>query len=129
MHRTLNGKLEAGPVWDFDCRTFRPGVKGLVDGSAVWYDALLADPDFVSLLKSRWQVLKPVFEENVPSYIDATFSSLTTSAEQNAAMWPINTSLFSSNGDEKLPYSDAVALLRSAFLERVTSLDEAIMGL
>jgi len=129
MHRTGNGKLEAGPVWDFDCRTFRPGIKGLVDGGAVWYDALLAVPDFVSLLKSRWQVLKPVFEENVPSYIDATFSSLMTSAERNAAMWPINTLLFSSNGDEKLSYSEAVALLRSAFLERVTSLDEAIMSL
>lgn len=129
MHRSSDGKLCAGPAWDFDCRTFRPGVTGLLDGGAVWYDALLSDPGFVKVLKLRWRTLKPSFEEHIPEFIDSTFSLIRSSAELNTQMWPINTVLFSSNGDEQMEYSDAVALLRSAFIERLASLDEAIMSL
>ena len=129
FHTSPGGELRAGPAWDFDCRTFRPGVKGLVDKDAVWFNALLSDRNFTSVLRQRWTLLRPVFEEQIPPFIDRTKAEIRQSALVNCEMWPISTALISPNGDEKLSFDDAVARLRDSFFERLSELDSVIQSL
>lgn len=80
MHLAPDGRLHAGPVWDFDlafipvgldgdgnlrpARFALPGVHRLTTDSAycahaLWYDRLLAMPSFERLLCHRWAQLAP----------------------------------------------------------------------
>ena len=129
MHKRSDGLITAGPCWDFDCRTFMPGRKGLLNRNTVWFDALLAKEEFCSLLKERWHSLKPVFEQYIVGYIDDVWASIEASAEMDRRMWPISTVYSSSNGDENLSPAEAFERLRSAYAERLISLDEAICAL
>lgn len=82
MHKTEDGLLKAGPVWDFDLafitvgldgggdirpsRLNRPDVVTLTGDSiynrnALWYDKLLEDSAFANRLKERWEALEPKF--------------------------------------------------------------------
>lgn len=125
MHKDRNGKLKAGPVWDFDWETFMPGSNSFKLNKAIWYDKLFEDPAFVATVKIRWNTLKPGFETIIP-FIDEQAAYIRKSAIANGNMWPISPGV---NGDEKLSFDDAVLRLRKAYEERITTLDRLINAL
>ena len=139
-----NDKLHAGPVWDFDRGTFQnPTVAQKMGSSRVksydaflsasskvskyggykdnqqpclWYPLLMNDPEFVTMVKARWAVLKPYLEA-VTSEIERLGQENALSWQYESAMWPgtasaLNTgypSGFSDfSGDENLTDYDAV---------------------
>ena len=122
FYKKRDGVLYAGPVWDFDWGTFRPGYKGLILTSALWYGYLLEYDEFRALLKKRWHELKPSFE-SVQYYIDKKANWIRESNEDNFAMWPIDVVV---NMDEKLGFYEAVGRMRDVYLDRIEEIDAAL---
>ena len=129
MHKDRNGKLVAGPCWDFDWgvlsyNTSSHARTGLVNGNAIWYARLRQDPAFNAKLKARFDELLPKLE-TIPAYIDECEKLLTESARLNFAMWnPADDRSQSGdgkiiNGDEEMTFHDAVARLKSIYQERL----------
>lgn len=122
MYKKRNGKLYAGPAWDFDCATFIPGRKGALLTQVLWYGYLFKHDAFKSLVKERWTELKPEFEK-VFKYIDEKAEYIRKSNEINLEMWPVTQNV---NEDIDLSFDDAVNRLKEAYQERITELDKAI---
>ena len=128
MHKDRNGKLVAGPCWDFDWgvlsyNTSPQARTGLVNGSAIWYGRLRQDPAFEARLKARFNELLPKLE-TIPDYMDECEKLLTESAKLNFAMWnPAEDASQNGgniiNGDERMSFHDAVARLKNNYKERL----------
>lgn len=128
MHKDANGKITAGPVWDYDWGTFTPGgTSSFIGKNGLYYPRLFADPEFVAMVKSRWAKFKPAFETKIPEFIEATKSKIKKSDAINAPMWPIGGS--KPNGDESMSFDDAVARLKSAYLSKLYWLDAQIQNM
>ena len=122
MYKKRNGKLYAGPVWDFDWMSFVPGRKGVLLTSALWYGYLFNHDSFKILVKERWTALKPEFEK-VFTYIDEKAEYIRESNEINLKMWPVTQNV---NEDIDLSFDDAVNRMKEAYQERITELDKVI---
>jgi hypothetical protein len=125
MNKDKNGKLKAGPVWDFDWGTFIPGATSFRIKNAIWYSHLFKDPTFVALVKQKWAYSKANFS-TVIDFIDSQASVIKNSTEVNSQMWPIGQDI---NGDESMSFDDAVARMKNAYQQRLQWLDEAINSL
>lgn len=127
MHKDANGKMTAGPVWDYDWGTFTPGAASSFRcKNGLYYPRLFADPTFVAMVKTRWTQFKPAFETNIPAFIDATKDQIKKSDQINAPMWPIGGS--KPNGDETMSFEDAVERLKAAYLAKLSWLDTQIQN-
>ncbi len=126
MHLAPDGRLHAGPVWDFDWGTFTPKsdyTRPLF--SSLWYGSLMQDPVFVSRLKIKWNEELSRFLE-IPDYITRRARHLEKAAEANFTQWPITQNV---NHDESLSYSEAVKRMKDNYMQRVWALDVFISGL
>ena len=114
MYMDGNGKLSAGPVWDFDRGTFQnqelaasgsnPNTKRIKNDSDwmywrkssdepyIWYPQLVADATFQQAVKDRWAVIYPLLNELVVNRIRLYGEYLKASWDCNSAMWPANRS-------------------------------------
>ena len=127
MHKDLNGKLKIGPVWDFDYLTFNPSRLGLCCKESLWYDKLLKNENFISLLKQQWNSYKDAFLKN-DVFIDSIADYIRDSNERNYSIWPIG---FKKDliGDEKFGFDDAVKMLKTVYINQISRLDLEINGL
>lgn len=125
MNKDMNGKLKAGPVWDFDYGTFKPfATRYYMINNALYYKQLFQDALFKSLVKERWNKLKAGFE-SISQFIDVTAAQLVESDNINIAMWPISSTV---NGDEKMTYEQAVARLKKAYEDKLKWMDAQIQA-
>ncbi|QFZ19006.1 CotH kinase family protein [Saccharothrix syringae] len=102
FHKDRDGRITAGPLWDFDL-TF--GVGGFFQNDQVagwqyqqtrqpiafdWYTQLLRDPAFVNQVKARWQELRRgvLSDASVQSRVAALTRPLTNAAQRNFQRWP-----------------------------------------
>lgn len=122
MYKARNGKLYAGPVWDFDWATFRPNITGLRLVWCIWYGYLFANDEFKMAFKNRWSELKPQFE-TIENYIREQAELVRESNEINIAKWPINSS---TNGDEHMSFDEAIERMIDAYKFRMETVDAAI---
>ena len=129
MNKDIDGKMKAGPVWDFDWGTF---VTYKTDKfsckDAVYYGRLFQDPGFVSLVKTRWNQLKPALSTEIPAFIDAKKAELTKSDVLNIRMWPLNWGE-RPNNDESLSFDAAVDQLKRSYLEKLNWMDAQILSM
>ena len=110
-----DGKLCAGPVWDFDRGTFQNQEKATSlgnstsyrvkpdnawmflrsqeseDYSYIWYRQLMKDATFQQTVQQRWAVIKP-YLDLIPDQIRSYGEKLALSYEYDSAMWPTNKS-------------------------------------
>ncbi|MEG1616784.1 MAG: CotH kinase family protein [Bacteroidales bacterium] len=124
MHKERNGKLCAGPVWDFDWETFLHEPKFLVKNH-IWYSGLFRNPAFVTRVKERWTMLKPRFV-GVSDFIVREREAIRQSWALNATMWPLNPGV---NQDEALDFDAAAARLQKKYEAKLKWLDAAIEAL
>ncbi len=124
MHKDKNGKMVAGPVWDFDWATYKGSTSWKTKG-AVYYNRLFQDPAFVETVKNRWMGEKTVFEA-AAEYIRQQGEYLKHSDELNIGLWPISSRV---NGDETLSYSEAIQTMYNNYKSRLAWLDAAINAL
>ena len=126
MHTGADGKIHAGPAWDYDYSAYRKGVGKLVAKEDLWYDALLKDPAFTAVLKERWALLRPRAEEVVPGFIDSTAEVIGDSARMDREMWPVSLHI---NGDEQMGFDEATERLKETILDRLVAMDVLIARL
>lgn len=124
MYKDRGGKLNAGPVWDFDWGTFIPkgNYNYVAMGQKYYLHQLFQDKEFRRVIKERWNGCKDALA-GIPEYIDAISATLYASDAVNHEMWPINRT---TNQDETLEYRQAVARMKEAFTGKYQWLDSNI---
>ena len=126
MYKKRDDKLYAGPVWDFDYGTFVIPNNNTIDlTSTLWYGYLFKYPEFRAAVKTRWTELKTTFE-GINQYIVSQATKIRVSNEVNITKWPISLSV---NGDESLPYDEAISRISSAYNQRIGIIDTYISNL
>ena len=125
MYKERDGKLYAGPLWDFDWGTFTPDVNGAIIAHTIWYGYLFRYAEFRTAVKKRWGEVKSIYE-SVSVYLDEQAEALRESNELNIGMWPINQAI---NGDESLSYDEAIVRMKDSYEGRISSIDAYIRAL
>ena len=123
MHKDRNGKLTAGPVWDFDWGTFmlsRAETYSIKD--FIYYGRLFEDPVFVSIVKERWAMHKSKFD-NIPDYIRTVAAKIKKSNETDKTIWPMDSTV---NEDQDMTFDEAVEHMIMAYKTKLQWLDEEI---
>ena len=125
VHKDKGGKLKAGPVWDFDWKTFRLNNQEWVSKSTLYYDALFEDPTFVATVKERWNKHLPRFRE-IPAFIQAEADKIRNSEEMNHQMWPVTQN---TNEDINLSFTEAVARMKQSYEQKLEFMDREIKAM
>lgn len=107
MHKGKDGKLHAGPVWDFDLAFINVGLdaKGdirperldipnikkldsdcLYNPTALWYGQLLKHPTFARRVHERWEELRPRFDA-LRDTLNRWRMEIAPSAKADEALW------------------------------------------
>ena len=107
MYMNGDGKLCAGPVWDFDRGTFQNQEKATSLGNTdrvkpdnewmcwrseetyIWYKQLIKDVTFQQTVQQRWAVLKP-YLDMIPDQIRYYGQTQAESFKYDSVMWPTN---------------------------------------
>ena len=145
---TTVSKLFMGPVWDFDYKTFistltttswngstssENRIKWVgANNSNYYYYYLCKDPEFRSRMLSLWSEYKEVITPAAFSkYIDDMADYIRLSEEFNTRMWGYtNTSQDQGqNGDNLFSFQEAVNLMKQAFSNKRTFIDNNIESL
>lgn len=121
MHKDKGGKLTMGPVWDFDWETYMPTTWFRIK-DALYYGRLFQDPEFVSLVKERWNTLKPEFE-TFPQHVRNEAERIRNSEYMNHLMWPITQVV---NKDESMSFDDAVDSMIKSYTAKMEWMDTEI---
>lgn len=124
MYKKRDGKLYAGPVWDFDWGTFRAYSSTLLT-SALWYGDLFKYSEFRNAVKERWSELQNTLSL-IDEYIDSQSKLIEESNNANIVMWPLTGN---ANADEKLSFDDAIATMRAAYKHRLEVIGKYISNL
>lgn len=128
-YKKKDGKLFAGPLWDFDYRTFNSADEFLFT-NGIWYKYLIYDTSFVSSVKSRWNSYKAKVDPYIFDYIDSLATALSSSAHVDETIYPF--SIFmpaQKNGDEEMTFEEAVAKMKQVLSDRISKMDILIDGL
>ena len=98
FHKDRNGKINAGPIWDFDRalnsddgRDANPRQWNGMNIAPDWWGQLLRDPDYVQALVDRWwELRRGVFsDESLGALVDQLGSEVGAAAgARDAARWP-----------------------------------------
>lgn len=124
VHKDKGGKIVAGPLWDYDWETFTHHTTAHIVNN-LYYPQLFKDKEFVSIVKSQWDELKPQFE-TIPDYIDTQAKNLEKSDIINIQMWPITNTV---NGDTNDSYNVAIGKMKENYTKRLKWIDGYIKGL
>lgn len=129
-YKKRDGKLYAGPLWDFDLSTYSK-PSGTAHNTSVWYKYLMKDPVFIQLAKQRFVLLKSQLTSLYMSYIYSQSQYLYHSSDMNWNLWEIDTSLMYGrlNGDETLSYDAAIQRMVDIFESRISWLEQYLNGL
>ena len=122
VHKDKGGKLIAGPVWDFDWKTFRLNNESWVSKSTLYFDVLFNDPVFVATVKERWNKHEARFRE-ITAFIQAEADRIKNSEELNYRMWPVTQD---TNGDIDLSFAEAIARMKTSYEQKLEFMDREI---
>lgn len=133
MYKKSQGKLYAGPCWDFDWGTLTDNtgynaalepLKNLINWTddSIWYGRFKDDPVFRTALKNRFNELLSQFQ-TIPDYMDKWERQLAVSAIYNFKMWSTyqaNTgNNHNINGETNMTFHEAVAHIKSVYNKRL----------
>jgi hypothetical protein len=125
VYKDKGGKLKAGPVWDFDWKTYRLNNEEWVTKTHLYYDVLFTDPVFVAAVKQRWNLYEPKLRA-IPEFIEAEAQRIRNSEEVNHQMWPVTQN---TNEDINLSFSEAVARMKMSYEAKLEFMDKEIANL
>lgn len=102
FHKDREGKLIAGPLWDFDLSM---GAGGYFDNTSIegwqvanrlvvhdWFVVLTQDPAFLDRVRTRWAELRqgPLSDAALTQRIEALTAPLAEAAERDHAKWSVS---------------------------------------
>lgn len=122
----LDGKIYVGPCWDFDAWSF--GLHGKVGTfyskeEALYYNQLFKDPVFVERVKEKWNIYKPLWEKEIPQFIDSQYDAIHKAAERNEILWP---DWHPVNCYPSKTYKQCVEDMKEAFVRQMSWMDQVI---
>lgn len=124
MYKDRDGKLYAGPVWDFDYGTFKVNSQIAITG-VLYYRYLFKYAEFKLAVKERWAEIKETLAD-IDNYILEQAELIKSSNETNIEKWPITQTV---NGDEGMTFDEAVEKMRSAFKARMETVEKYVSSL
>lgn len=106
LHKDKNGKLKAGPIWDFNLAfgnadyhnawlehgfQINQTMEGDGWGNPFWWKGLWADTAFVNLMKCRWNTLRETYwsDERIFDVADSLVNALGDAVNRNFERWPV----------------------------------------
>ncbi len=122
MHKGKDGKLKAGPIWDFDWGTFSSETCSFTSKTHVLYEYLFNDEYFNEQVKKRWIEHRERLAD-VVEYIDSFKEKLAISEELNFELWPMTTD---KNKDEKLSHTEAIDKLKASYQAKYEFMDNEL---
>ena len=154
MYMDGDGKLSAGPIWDFDRGTFQNQENANEYGNSdrvkpddkwmywrkktsepyIWYPQLSANATFQQTVKERWTVIKP-YLDMIVEQIDYYGKTLASSYIYDSAMWPTGKadvqewkSGFSDwSGDEQISdWNSLISNFKTVYQERLAGMNTLI---
>ena len=150
LTKDKNGKLNMGPIWDFNIAfgnvnycggsetnvwayKFNSRCPGDFWQIPFWWDRLLEDPAFVANLKNRWQQLRGSAFSNgaIMSKIDGYVDTLTFAGaiDNNFEKWPVLGEYVWPNNYVGNTFAEEINYLKNWINSRLSWLDNAIMQL
>ena len=144
MFKDRDGKLTAGPLWDFDlaygCLTgmgagtvegwqFQPMMFGMGGTTCDWFNTLMQDPSFQSKIKARWQQLRqgPLSDSQLRAKISMLSSQLNNGSKRNFQKWNnLNTSMvggFSTQTSQT--WEQQITIMQDYVLQRAAWIDQS----
>ena len=119
FHRGPDGRIAAGPLWDFDWAYDYDGKPedGLMLMDAFWFRHLFRDPAFRARVKARWAAIKAPHVDTLPAFMEVLAARIDAAVLADRRLWP-------EDDDVRTP-TDATRL-RAWLVARIASLDTAI---
>ena len=124
MYKENEGKLFAGPVWDFDYATFKINKSGLLNKEHALFRQFFRKDSFKKMFCKRWLENRNAFA-SVTSYIDSLSNYVKKSNEQNIKIWPIKINI-DKIGDEEKSFEESIAMLKTAIYDEIDEIDEYV---
>jgi hypothetical protein len=138
-HKDRDGKLKAGPLWDYNF-SLAVGGMGTIDPAGGfqyagtrninnWYPKLVADPVFMTAVKTRWKELRQgLFSDAALDQRVTTLAApLTNAVVRDFAKWPVSSMYGSGTGFVVGPtvatWAEQIQALRTYLLARTAWLD------
>lgn len=129
LHKNRQGKIKAGPVWDFDYGTFTEyEFSRFANSTAFYYEQLFNDKWFVGIVKNRWKEFYPRFA-TIPEYIIKESVRLKKSEWFNHKLWPISPFWNNVNGGAYCSYDEAVKDLIDSYQAKLAWMDSQIRNM
>lgn len=136
MYKDRDGKLEMGPVWDFNLSMGNTVFYGgwetdtwLIYTNPVpfWWDRLLTDEDFKQRLVKRWKALRKneLATSKLLDEIDRTADYLSEAQKRNFERWPVlGRQVFGNPGPYLPTYEQEVQQLKTWLQARLAWMDQ-----
>lgn len=121
VYKKRNGKLYAGPLWDFDYYTYYNTDSGTYR-RVWWFKQLLKDEAFCTALKARWKELSPRIETEILQYLDTRKDYINLSAAANFTIFPFDTTK-NANVPYKGDFEPNCCLIKENIHQRITFLN------
>ena len=125
FHKGRNGRLTAGPVWDFDLDGFMNTDEFLHKDRAFWYKYLFMDETFTMKAKERWNATKDAFQ-NVFLTLDDLHESIRSAEQRDASIWTLDGSYEYKAKDYNLTFDGAHERMKTGLQQRWEWLDAHI---
>lgn len=135
LYKKRDGKIFAGPLWDFDYTTYATETNVFpvnrqdnLHFYAWWYSDLFRDTYFVGKAKERLAQVRPMLEK-IPEYIQQQSELIAPSVELNWEKWGISMKVIgtSANGDETIEdYQDAIDRMVTIYNARIDLLENEL---
>lgn len=128
-YKKKDGKLFAGPVWNFEYYSFNNDSLPLFT-EFLWYKFLKDDTDFHAQIKEQWSEFKPAVEARIYNYIDSMANVISSGIQNGERAYPysIYQPVFP-NEDDDMGFADAVNHLKSFLNRRIGWMNEEINSL
>lgn len=140
-----NGKLKAGPIWDFDIglgnADYYNGweTHGLISSQfsegdgfqpPFWFRMMHADPAFQNQVKTRWHEVKnqALHPDSVDQWLDGQVSLLGTAIDSNFTRWPILNEWVWPNPAVRGNYANELQALKTWYRDRWNWLNQNLPG-
>jgi hypothetical protein len=142
-----NGKLCAGPMWDFNlsygnadyCDAYlttgwQYNFDEICDFSSAipfWWEKLLQAPSYRNGLKCRWETLRqgPMHTDSINYFIDSMASYLDESRNRNFQRWPIIGTYVNWNYFVGNSYQEEINYLKTYIQNRAEWMDNNLPGI
>lgn len=122
VYKKRNGKLFAGPLWDFDYYTYYTTDSGTYR-RVWWFKQLLKDEAFCTALKARWKELSPRIEREILNYLESRKDYIHLSAAANFTIFPFDTTK-NANVPYKGDFEPNCRLIKENIHQRITFLND-----